>query len=455
MTGPPQGPPQGPPSGPPGGPQGPPQGPPSGPPRGPAPTAASGAPPEPSPPRTPTLWWQTAQGRAIAAAAVAVIAAVVVIIVVISGGSKKPSAGGGEIFLQPAASTGPSPFTASVAKAAPPLPSPSATPAITAAASSTPTATTGLVSYSGATPGLYGGTRQLSTCDTSLLISFLQQNPDKARAWAGVEGISPSDIPGYVATLTPVLLRADTRVTNHGFDNGQATTYQAVLQAGTAVLVDRYGVPRVRCYCGNPLTEPVPVTQSPSYTGPSWPAFQPTTVVVVAPAPQPQTVIVIVDVTTGVPFARPVGGTGATDTNVPPGVLPTPAPPATPATPAPSATATPRTADFTGAWINPQSPDSPPWLLQPSSDRTKMSGTWRGGGTHSGLRGTFTATLNSTATAYVGTMQVTEAGPTVTGVITFTIVSANELSVTYQQQNGPKGTFTLTRSAAAAASPSP
>jgi len=396
-------------------------------------------------------WWQTGQGRAIAAGVVAVIVAVVVIIVVISGGSKKSSAGGGEIFLEPVASSGANPFTASVSKAAPvstevPLTSPALpSPAITAAAASTPTAATGLVSYSGATPGLYGGTRHISTCDTAQLISFLQQNPDKARAWAGVEGIAPSDIPAYVATLTPVLLRADTRVTNHGFDNGHATTYQSVLQAGTAVLVDRYGVPRVRCYCGNPLTEPVPVTQAPSYTGPKWPAFQPTTVVVVAPAPQPQTVIVIVDITTGAPFARPVGGTGATDGDAPLGLL---------ATPGPAASATPAVANLTGAWINPQAPDAPPWLLQPSSDGTTMTGSWRGSGGHSGLTGTFTATLNSAATAYVGTMHVTEAGSTVAGTITFTIVSTTELSVTYQQENGPTGTFTLTRSAAAA-SPSP
>ena len=30
-----------------------------------------------------------------------------------------------------------------------------------------------------------------------------------------------------------------------------------MLQSGTAVLVDRYGTPRVKCNCGNPLTKPV------------------------------------------------------------------------------------------------------------------------------------------------------------------------------------------------------
>lgn len=51
-------------------------------------------------------------------------------------------------------------------------------------------------------------------------------------------GIKSNDIPAYVARLTPVILRTDTFVTNHGFAQGRATVVPAVLQAGTAVLVD-------------------------------------------------------------------------------------------------------------------------------------------------------------------------------------------------------------------------
>ena len=65
--------------------------------------------------------------------------------------------------------------------------------------------------------------------------------------------ISVADIPTYIGTLTPMQLRADTRVTNHGFVDGHATSLQSVLQAGTAVLVDDQGRPRVKCGCGNPL----------------------------------------------------------------------------------------------------------------------------------------------------------------------------------------------------------
>jgi hypothetical protein len=39
--------------------------------------------------------------------------------------------------------------------------------------------------------------------------------------------------------------------------NGHAVAFQAILQAGTAVLVDKDGKPVTRCRCGNPLLEPV------------------------------------------------------------------------------------------------------------------------------------------------------------------------------------------------------
>lgn len=106
------------------------------------------------------------------------------------------------------------------------------------------------------TPGLYGGTLDNSSCDPRAIVSFLRVHPDKAKAWASVQGITPSDIPAYVAALTPLILRADTPVTNHGFSNGSAPTVYSVLEPGTAVLVDKSGFPRVICYCGNPVIPP-------------------------------------------------------------------------------------------------------------------------------------------------------------------------------------------------------
>ena len=111
--------------------------------------------------------------------------------------------------------------------------------------------------------GIYGGTLQLDMCDKAKLISFLEQNASQRSAWAGV--LDVTDVRSYVNSLTPVILSADTRVTNHGYRDGRPMPVQSVLQAGTAVLVDQYGVPRVRCYCGNPLLPPV-LSSSPPNT---------------------------------------------------------------------------------------------------------------------------------------------------------------------------------------------
>ncbi len=54
----------------------------------------------------------------------------------------------------------------------------------------------------GDVPALYGGSRNEHFCDRQKLVTFLQENPDKATAWAGVLGISTTDIPTYIATLT-------------------------------------------------------------------------------------------------------------------------------------------------------------------------------------------------------------------------------------------------------------
>jgi hypothetical protein len=123
---------------------------------------------------------------------------------------------------------------------------------------------------SGGEPGLYGGTRE-NTCDRAAMVKFLQEDSERGAAFAAVEGITPAAISDYVTALTPVTLRTDTAVTNHGFANGHVTPFQAVLQAGTAVMVDQFGVPQVRCYCGNPLASAAQPTGDANYEGPAWP----------------------------------------------------------------------------------------------------------------------------------------------------------------------------------------
>ncbi|WP_051778287.1 DUF6777 domain-containing protein [Kitasatospora phosalacinea] len=239
--------------------------------------------------------------------------------VVATGGS-----GGGSsaqaVEMQPVSASGQEPFTDSVANGSAPA---SASPSgATSAAGSAQSPTVGSPTASGGTvngdqPGLYGGTREVASCDVPKLSAYLAANTDKARAWAGVEGIDSSQINGYLSGLTPVVLRQDTRVTNHGYENGQATPYQAVLQSGTAVLVDNQGVPRVRCACGNPLTPPSGTGGT--YTGTAWSSFHPDGVVTVQPAPAPVNRIVLVDQATGRQFDRPAGGTGGTDGSASPG----------------------------------------------------------------------------------------------------------------------------------------
>lgn len=136
---------------------------------------------------------------------------------------------------------------------------------------------------SGATPGLYGGTNLIDVCNKDQLIDFLTTNVEKGRAWAEVLGIEFEEIGSYIESLTDVILQADTRVTNHGFRNGVANRINSILQAGTAVLVDIFGVPVVRCKCGNPLRAPEPVAPQVEITGTTWPGISIENTIVVLP----------------------------------------------------------------------------------------------------------------------------------------------------------------------------
>ena len=257
-----------------------------------------------------------------------------------SGDAKEPSGAPGEVFAEPAANVGPTPFTPPVVTTSPQTTAGATAPSSTVAASTTTTttATSGsstpggsdsaaptttppvvLQRVPGNQPGLYGGSMNDKVCDVAQLIAFLQADAAKAAAWADAQGIQPADIPMFIGRLTPVLLRADTRVTNFGYADGRAVSRQAVLQAGTAVLVDDRGVPRARCKCGNPLAEPRAVSGPPTYTGETWPNFDPASAQVVTPAPEPIGSIVLTDPATGDVFERPVGTDGSADGPVTPG----------------------------------------------------------------------------------------------------------------------------------------
>jgi hypothetical protein len=164
---------------------------------------------------------------------------------------------------------------------------------------------------SGDTPGLYGGTKT-NECNVAGIERYLVANPDRGQAWARAQGIDPGAIHRVLTSLTPVTLRTDTAVTNHGFKNGSLTQFQSVLQAGTAVLVDIRGVPRVRCYCGNPLLRP---EQPPSvrYEGPTWTDFSTESVTVIKKAPAPVVEFVVVERDTKKVVSRPRATSGDKD----------------------------------------------------------------------------------------------------------------------------------------------
>jgi hypothetical protein len=212
-----------------------------------------------------------------------------------------------------------------------------------------PVTTAAPVTVEGGHVGLYGGTLNHTSCDKHQLVTFLQANPDKGAAWASVLGITTAQIPSYVDDLTPVLLRSDTLVTNHGYANGQATTIPAVLEAGTAVLVDDRGFPVTKCYCGNPLTPPSYYTPGykPTYTGPTWSGFTGTSVTIIQNNTTTIQTFTLVDPETKQAFKRPAGSDGTADTPAtrPPTPSPTPSP-----TPLPTQTLAPPT----------QPPPSPP-----------------------------------------------------------------------------------------------
>ncbi|MFE3034980.1 DUF6777 domain-containing protein [Streptomyces canus] len=350
----PTGPPSGPLSGPSSGPSQPPSGPPSQPP------GSSGGAPAPEPRRP---WWRSVPR--VALITTAVVAAVVLAVVLTRSGGSTSAGGNGEVFLQAAGKTGPDPFTESTAKD-------SSVPPVTASpATGSSEPANAVRGVDGSAPGLYGGTRNVSSCDVEKQVKALQADPTKNKVFASVAGVPPNGVPAFLRSLTPVQLRMDTRVTNHGYRDGAATTYQAVLQAGTAVLVDDRGVPRTRCACGNPLTPPIAQQTTPKRTGDTWPSYNPSNVVVVAPSTTVINVFVIYDPDHHDWIARHRGDTGAKDHKTHPPARPSPpvsvSPPTTSSTPSSPASKSPCVSTSAGATPSGSASPCPPALVTPSS----------------------------------------------------------------------------------------
>ncbi|MFF4604995.1 DUF6777 domain-containing protein [Streptomyces sp. NPDC001339] len=356
-------------------PTGPPAGPLAGPPSGAPPTpppgepTRTGAPPgrrrptPPGPPRPPggpggrgggggggeeggEPWWRSAPRIAIIAAAV--VAAVIVTLVL----TRPEGAAAGELFAEPAAATGPHPFTTSAANGTTPVPS--ATPRKSGNATSV---------VRGSAAGLYGGTQNEASCDTEKQIRYLRSAPARNEAFAGVLGLKAGEVPGYLRSLTSVQLAYDTRVTNHGYKDGKAYSFQSVLQAGTAVMVDSFGQPKVRCMCGNPLTDPQELKEGWQTRGQKWPGYQPGNAVVVKRSSTPVREFTLRNPRTGEWFKRPKGDHGPTSDR--PTAPPTDTPSGPPSS-QPPPTGTSPGESSTGTSPGPTTPGAPPTESPPS-----------------------------------------------------------------------------------------
>jgi hypothetical protein len=240
----------------------------------------------------------------VALVAVVVAAAITVGGIVITRGSSAEA-----VSLESADNAGKDPFTASVA-IGPAADFPGNVEAIVATTrKSLPTdPKTKTLVATGTKPGLYGGSGDVHVCKPDQLVAYLKKNPSKAAAWAKVLGIDSSGIQKYVASLTPVVLTSDTLVTNHGYHDGHATSLQSVLQAGTAVMVDATGTPRVKCNCGNPLTSPQVLSPT-NTTGTRWTGYSPEQVVVVHGGTT-VTNLTLININTGDTYDTPVGSGG-------------------------------------------------------------------------------------------------------------------------------------------------
>lgn len=210
------------------------------------------------------------------------------------------------------------PFTDSVATAQfASFPS-KVTDAVSAALAGFEAAADAMRTIPGDTPGLYGGTGDEATCDMDTLNGYLTDpaNADKATAFAQVLGTQAAQIDATLDEFTTVILDVDMFVTNHGFTAGQANPFPAVLQAGTAVAVDRNGVPRVKCGCGNPLA-PAPagmiIDGDTPLRGEAWPGWNPADVVRAQPSAEPIDDFELIDVATGDRYHLPAGRVDATD----------------------------------------------------------------------------------------------------------------------------------------------
>ncbi|MET7767510.1 DUF6777 domain-containing protein [Nocardia sp. NPDC005366] len=269
-----------------------------------------------------------------------------------------------EVFLAPSDAAGDHPFM----PISPPAVGPFSTgprPTFTAPTGDT---AVGAKQVVGSEPGVYGGLRNQATGGRDEIVAFYETHPDRARAFVdalradpafdetGGSSLQVSGLADYLRTLTPVISRIDIRVTDHEFADGKVSARESVLQAGTAILIDLFGVPRVRSISGSPLTVSTPSNRIPDFTGSRWPQFQPGFIAAMTASSSPQSKFILVDIVVVVAFDRRVGTVGDGDSDTTEPVVPGP--------------------DSSSSSVEPSTPRSSSAAQTPESVGLDLSGPW-------------------------------------------------------------------------------
>lgn len=143
---------------------------------------------------------------------------------------------------------------------------------------------------------IYGVRRTSSVCDVAEMARSLRSNPPARQAWASLMGVEENRVDDLLDAFTPLVLTRDTAVTSSIYSGGEGEWFQAILQSGTAVLVDSTGVPRVQCACGNPLVSPARDLNRVRIVGDEWDGYRSDQIIDVQPVPDGETEIPAVDV---------------------------------------------------------------------------------------------------------------------------------------------------------------
>lgn len=139
-----------------------------------------------------------------------------------------------------------------------------------------PVATLSVASVAGDTPEIYG--LSYASC-TYLDVKDEAASPAIAAFVAALNAddtlgvgraLTVEDFSLYLRQLTFGHLLADTRVTYNGYSAGASFPMQAVLQRGTLVGMDRFGVPRLHCGSGVALTPPSTASGEIRFSGTAW-----------------------------------------------------------------------------------------------------------------------------------------------------------------------------------------